>query len=255
MAHLLWSHHDYGSDLAPAPWSNVDDMLPPALRTEGSEHDTPAMARAAQLSQGTPCNTGAGKLYVGDVNSAVEWAGQHVAYIINCADINYAWHSSCARFWLNVGYRGILEDRNWAERMMTAVKIVLLAIMFGQNVLIHCRHGKHRSGAFCVLIFALLWECSVIAALRFYWSCRPDLRDRDWRVLNEILFHNHNFDELVEWVREQSWFPKARGNILNRLWVFHVQSRSHPEGGACAQRSDSGAKALRKIMIVWASLQ
>ena len=227
MAHLLWSRNDYGWYFPPERWSNVDDVLPPAFRVQGSEHDTPAMARAALLSRGTPCNTGGGKLYVGDSKSAVQWAGQHVAYIINCADINYAWHPWCPRFWLNVGYGGEFEDRDWAERMMTAVKIVLLALMFGQNVLIHCRQGKHRSGAFCVLILALMWECSVMAALRFYWSKRPDLEDHDWWVLDKILFRKNNFDEVVERVREQSWFPKARGNILNRLWAFTAKSRSN----------------------------
>ena len=240
MAHLLWSRDDYGSDLVPEPWNNVGDMLPPAFHVQSSEQDTPAKARAALLSRETPCNTGVGKLYVSGASSAVEWAGQHVAYIINCAGFSYAWHPSCAHFWLNVGYRGVFDDLDWGERMMTAAKIVLLALMFGQNVLIHCRQGKHRSGAFCILILALMWECSVMAALRFYWSKRPDLEDHDWWVLDKILFRMNNFDELVERVREQSWFPKARGNILNRLWALTVQSRSHPEGGACVQRSDSG---------------
>ena len=34
--------------------------------------------------------------------------------------------------------------------MMTAVRLVMVALMFGQNVLLHCRQGKHRSGVFCL---------------------------------------------------------------------------------------------------------
>ena len=125
-------------------------------------------------------NVGVGKLYVGGSESAVQWAGQHVAFIINCADINFAWHPWCPRFWLNVGFRGVFGDLDWSERMMTVVKLVMLALMFGQAVLLHCRQGKHRSGAFCVLMLALLWECSVYAALvECYWPSRADLQNHD----------------------------------------------------------------------------
>ena len=206
------------------------DMLPPAFRVQSSEPDTPAKARGALLSQETPSgNVGVGKLYVGDSKSAVQWAGEHVAYIINCADINYAWHPWCPRFWLNLGFRGVFDELDWPARMMTAVKLVMLALMFGQEVLLHCRQGKHRSGAFCVLMLALLWDCSIWVALESYWSCRPDLQDWDWWTLDKILFRKNNFNELVKTVRQQSWFPKARGNILNRLWAFSVQ---HPTPGA-----------------------
>ena len=99
MVHLHWGRHDYGSDLVPEPWNNVKDMLPPAFRVQSSRPDTPAMARAAPLSRETPQgNIDVGQLYVGDSKSAVQWAGQHVAYIINCANTNYAWHGWCARF-------------------------------------------------------------------------------------------------------------------------------------------------------------
>ena len=175
MAHLAWSRSwhsstmafiNHGSDLAPAPWSNMQEHLPPAFRVQSSEPDTPAKARRALLSQETPpVNIGVGMLYVGDSTSAVQWAGQHVAYIINCADLNYDWHPWCLRVWLDVGHRDVFDDLDWPKRMMTAVMLVMSALMFGQKVLLHCRQGKHRSGAFCVLMLALLWECSVKAAL------------------------------------------------------------------------------------------
>ena len=222
-------------------------MLPPAFHVQSSEQDTPAKARAALLLREAPCNIGGGKLYVGDSKSAVQWAGQHVAYIINCADINYAWHTWCLRFWLNVGYKGKFGELDWGERMMTAVKIVMLALMFGQNVLIHCRQGKHRSGAFCILLLALMWECSVTAALHWYWSKRSDLQNHDWWVLDRIMFRRNDFNGLLERVRQQSWFPKARGNILNRLWAFSVQGPTpvpeHVKEEAQAQAAGAEAEA------------
>jgi hypothetical protein len=101
-------------------------------------------------------NSGVGELYVGDCESCLQWAGLHVGYIINCADVNYQWNQFCVRFWLNLGYDGAPEEGTWEERMVTAVKLVLAALMFGEKVLLHCRQGKHRSGAFCVLMSALL---------------------------------------------------------------------------------------------------
>ena len=71
--------------------------------------------------------------------------------------------------------------------MMTAVKLVLAALMFGENVLLHCRQGKHRSGAFSVRILALLRGTDLGAALDFYFSRRPDLTPRDRRIVQQIL--------------------------------------------------------------------
>ena len=64
--------------------------------------------------------------------------------------------------------------------MITAVQVVLVAVMFGEGVLLHCRQGRHRSGAFCVLILALLLGRGIDAALDFYFSKRSDLRSADW---------------------------------------------------------------------------
>ena len=71
--------------------------------------------------------------------------------------------------------------------MITAVKLVLAALMFGENALLHCRQGKHRSGAFCVLILALLRGTEIASALEFYWSRRPDLEPRDKGIVEKVL--------------------------------------------------------------------
>ena len=54
----------------------------------------------------------------------------------------------------------VFDELDWSAMMMAVVKLAMVALMCGQNVLLHCRHRKHRSGVFCVLMFALLWECS-----------------------------------------------------------------------------------------------
>ena len=60
--------------------------------------------------------------------------------------------------------------------MITAVKLVLAALMFGEDVLLHCRQGKHRSGGFCILILALLLGTDIDSALEFYFfaAAGPD---------------------------------------------------------------------------------
>ena len=103
--------------------------------------------------------------------------------IINFADVNYQWHPFCARFWLNLGYDGTPEEGTWEERMVTAVKLVLAALMFGENVLLHCRQGKHRSGALCILMLALLSGSSIGAAVDIYMSKRGDLCNHDRRIV------------------------------------------------------------------------
>ena len=113
-------------------------------------------------------HSGVGKLYVGSCESAVQWAGQHVGFISNCADTSYSWHPFCVRFWLNLGYKGAVQKVSWEDRMIMAVKLVLAAMMFGESVLLHCRQGKHRSGGFCVLILALLRGTDIDSALDFY---------------------------------------------------------------------------------------
>jgi hypothetical protein len=115
-------------------------------------------------------NSGVGELYVGDCESCLQWAGQHVGYIINCADVNYQWHPFCIRFWLNLGYDGTPEEGPWEHRMVTAVKLVLAALMFGETVLLHCRQGKHLSGVLCILMLALLSGSSIEAAVDIYMS-------------------------------------------------------------------------------------
>ena len=204
-------------------------MLPSAFRVVETAATSPAKSRAALLSQDRPpIQSGVGKLYVGSCESALQWAGQHVGYIVNCADKSYPWHPFCVRFWLNPGYQNAFRSVSWEDRMITAVKLVLAALMFGESALLHCRQGKHRSGAFCVLILALLRGTEIASALAFYWSRRPDLEARDWRKVENILVQK-NYQRLLVMMRKEAWCDKALNNILNRTWSEQVQQRSGPE--------------------------
>ena len=113
-------------------------MLPSAFNVVEAEATGPAEARAALLSQGRPPkHSGVGQLSVGYCEYALQWAGHHVGYIVNCADQSYSWHPFCVRFWLNPGYLGTFQfasgsSLSWEDRMMTAVKLVLAALMFGR---------------------------------------------------------------------------------------------------------------------------
>ena len=175
MAHLQWSSGDFDRERPPNPWEKID-MLPSAFNVVEAAAMGPAKARLAFLSRDRPpMYSGVGKLYVGSCESAVQWAGQHVGFIINCADKSYSWHPFCVRFWLNPGYRNTFRSVSWEDRMIVAAKLVLAALMFGVSVLLHCRQGKHRSDGFCVLILALLLGTDIDSALEFYFSKRPDL--------------------------------------------------------------------------------
>ena len=111
--------------------------------------------------------------------------------------------------------------------MVAAVKLVLAALMFGENVLLHCRQGKHRSGVFCVLILALLLGSDIDAALEFYFSKWWDLQVSDWRRVNNIL-ESKNYKRLLEMLRRQSWHDKALNNILNTAWAEGVRRKTKP---------------------------
>ena len=238
-AHLQWDPtFSVQRSQGPAtPWRKLDefDMLPPTFSVLPVE-DTPVNARAALLSRDAPpLRSQVGKLFVGPCDSALHWAGQHVGYIINCADTSYPWHPFCVRFWLNPGKQGV----SWEARMFTAVKLVFAALMFGEGVLLHCRRGKHQSGAFCVLILALLLGNDIDAALDFYFSKREDMHDfrgrvhaGDWNKVRGIL-DKMGYKRLLNVIRQQIWYEKALANMSS------VASRVPPDSNEDEDDSDS----------------
>ena len=59
----------------------------------------------------------------------------------------HPWHPNCIRQWLWVSKGRRHDGITWVQRMDHAIKMVFIAVLFGSSVLIHCRQGKHRSGA------------------------------------------------------------------------------------------------------------
>ena len=101
-----------------------------------------AMARWNRLTNAV-CEPGrsTGTRWVGSCQEAVQWAGQHVAYIVNAAHhVYFKWIPWSLRFWANIKYKGIL----------------LTALMMGEDVLAHCKQRKHRSSALCMFIMLII---------------------------------------------------------------------------------------------------
>ena len=96
-----------------------------------------------------------GKLYVGSCESALQWAGQHVGNIKNVPTSPTRGTRSAFASGKTPLTRTPFDGVAWENRMITAVKLVLVALMFGEGVLLHCRQGRHCSGAFRALIMVL----------------------------------------------------------------------------------------------------
>ena len=126
--------------------------------------------------------------------------------------------------------------------MVTAVKLVLAALMFGENVLLHCRQGKHHSGAFCVLMSALLLGSSIEAAVDIYMSKRRDLHGHDRRIV-EKLVRKKGLNAFLEKLRRQEWCQCALQNILIRVWAHSM--RNVPQPKSMPSSSRQGTRAVQ----------
>ena len=147
---LLWS----ATDMDPredGDYTYVPTQLYPAQPEHGphAPQNLPPLAfgRLRQMSATEHVNATVGNIYIGNCVEPMDWAGEHVGYIIDASDGNYAWHPNCIRQWLWVSKGRRHKGSAWLQRMEHAVKMVFIAVLFGSSVLIHCRQGKHRSGA------------------------------------------------------------------------------------------------------------
>ena len=119
------------------------------------------------------------RLFVGNADSAVDWAAEIRPVIVNCANIDYPATPVCRRLWLNLNFRGELNGRTWHQRMHRSVEFCLTASAESNDVLAHCLSGRHRSGAFASLIVALLNGTSYNDGLDTYFEKRQLLSQRD----------------------------------------------------------------------------
>lgn len=157
-----------------------------------------------------------GRLFIGDCLSALHWAGIWAGYIINCYNEDSPFHPFCVRTWLNVGHRGQMSGVSWQARLEHAVKMVLSGLLHGENVLVHCFRGRHRSGAFIIFCLALIMGWDLETARSAYFSRRPDFDDWDRATVQKVMDHKGGLQWILEDIRMQDWCQQAV-KVLVRL--------------------------------------
>ena len=152
---------------------------------------------------------GVGRLFIGDCLSALHWAGIFAGYIINCYNEDSPFHPFCVRTWLNIGHRGEMSGVSWQARLEHAVKMVFGALLHGENVLVHCFRGRHRSGAFAIFCLALIMGWDLETARDAYFTRRPDFDARDHAIVQKVLDHRGGLQGILEEMRMQDWCQHA----------------------------------------------
>jgi hypothetical protein len=76
--------------------SSVAPVIGANANLQVADGDKTATERWHRLTQ-QECDVGrtAGTLWVGSCQEALQWAGQHVAYVVNAADADNQWHPWC----------------------------------------------------------------------------------------------------------------------------------------------------------------
>ena len=136
---------------------------------------------------------------------------------------NYAWHPDCIRQWLWVSKGRTHNGGTWWQRMEHAVKMVFVAVLFGSSVLIHCRQGKHRSGATGCFMFCLLTGCDFTMAMNTYRGRNQRVQGHDLRCVRRCWDENHMASALDHF-RGQQWVRNMIGNILHKIFAPPVPS-------------------------------
>ena len=158
---------------------------------------------------------GVGRLFIGDCLSALHWAGIFAGYIINCYNEDSPFHPFCVRMWLNIGHRGEMDGITWQARLEQAVRMVFSALLHGENVLVHCFRGRHRSGAFVIFCIALIMGWDLETARDAYFGRRPDFDDKDRGIVHKVLAHKGGLEWILEDMRRQDWCKHAVQVLVN----------------------------------------
>ena len=196
-----------------------------------------------------------GKLYIGDCQQACQWAGEHVDYIVNCANVDYPHHPWCIRMWLNITFKGSVDGSCWATRVNAAVRLVLEGLAGGLSVLVHCRTGKRRSGLFCALVLALLRGQSVADGIRFLTRQPVCLQGEDLQKvldLADVLTLGFHLSRL----QAEEWCA----GLIEYIWELYppmftvvamprMRSRSRSHMGVRLPGRNSSASAARPLWL------
>jgi hypothetical protein len=89
--------------------------------------------------------------------------------------------------------------------------LILETLCSGGNVLLHCRHGKHRTGVVTITIMAMLanpttvWTTALFHAKNVYFAAHPNRSEYDFEERVRSIFEKSNFDV---------WAGKVRHEVL-----------------------------------------
>lgn len=145
-----------------------------------------------------------GKLYAGPAESALDWAGERKAIVVNVADKDFPYDKECRRTWFVINYKGIVNNTTWEQRAFATFVLILHGLVMGWDVLVHCRVGKHRTGCMVISLLILLhyhmwaelpWDEIVQRAWSWYFHLHPNSKEKDFeRRIRCCLAKNRLFD-------------------------------------------------------------
>ena len=120
------------------------------------------------------------------VYSKEEVATADVGCAVNCADFTMRYLRGVRPYWLHISYHGRLGGTCWQDRVMGAMRLVLQTLLRGEDVAVHCKHGRHRSGFCFIIVLVFLSEVRglpvyerLLAATDMYFSEHPDFQPGD----------------------------------------------------------------------------
>ena len=116
-------------------------------------------------------------------------------------------HRRNVGWWAEMGSRRPGVDKFRAEDFEEAVLLVLAALARGEDVLVHCMQGRHRSGGFLCFILALILHEDFGGILEAY--LKKDLLPRDRRCLMRVVSECQLHDRL--------WPARADAKIQQHL--------------------------------------
>ena len=150
-------------------------------------------------------------VWVGNLCSAAgSWAvDEGIACIINCCEIEYEYQQAHPDDrWLNLRFLG----RAWKGRMLKSIEVVLKNLCRGNKVLLHCKRGKHRSGAFAALIIALVLGISMEDALPCYFHHRGLSETHDQMRCRDAA-EKSGLEDFLERFRAQRELPGCMDSV------------------------------------------
>ena len=154
-----------------------------------------------------------------------------IACIINCCEIEYEYQQTHPDDrWLNLRFLG----RAWKGRMLKSIEVVLKNLCRGNKVLLHCKRGKHRSGAFAALIIALVLGISMEDALPCYFHHRGLSETHDQMRCRDAA-EKSGLEDFLERFRAQRELPGCMDSVEALTVLLPLGTLSIGAAAAAAQ--------------------